>query len=79
MIIIYLLFSHSDHKVLLSISMADVRYQEKCLAISIEKGDPLPISEAYETLGDTYCDLGEYGKAIGYFEKGLEIAADEGF
>ena len=59
--------------------MAEVKYQEKCLAISIEKGDPLPISKAYESLGDTHWHLREYGKAISYFENGLEIAADVGF
>ena len=79
MIVTYLLFFLSDNKVFMNISMADVKYQKKCLAISIKKGDPLLILKAYETLGDTYLELQEYGKAIENLEKGLEIATDLGF
>ena len=56
----------------------DVYNQERCLEISIEKGDPLKVSEANESLGDAYFVQREYDKAIEAHEKSLEIAKDKG-
>ena len=59
-------------------SLSSLQTLEKCVIISIEKGDRTEEGDAYRELGNVYFSLGDFRKAIGYHGKHLKIAIEIG-
>ena len=51
-----------------------IEFNEKALEAAKAIGDSLRESSCYKYLGDAYCGLGDFEKALGYYKMGLKIA-----